>query len=202
MMHELLAAFIPLFVSIDAFGLVPMFLSLTEGMDDKVRRQVTFEAVSFALAICLGFMLLGNAMFDALGISQADFKIAGGILLLVLAIIDLLIRGKPAVDENVAIGIFPLAMPLIAGPGVEFHHSDSGAALFKPPFAFAGTQRDAGSEQAGHGPARRHRGAPDPNGDRAGVDAELALTHRDRTFSDRLIRQASPFCLPPEPCRR
>jgi multiple antibiotic resistance protein len=116
MMHELLAAFIPLFVSIDAFGLVPMFLSLTEGMDDKVRRQVTFEAVSFALAICLGFMLLGNAMFDALGISQADFKIAGGILLLVLAIIDLLIRGKPAVDENEAIGIFPLAMPLIAGP--------------------------------------------------------------------------------------
>jgi len=115
-MRELLAAFIPLFVSIDAFGLVPVFLSLTEGMSATLRRQVTFEAVSFALGICLGFMFLGNAMFKALGISQADFRIAGGILLLVLAIIDLLIRGKPAVDENSGIGIFPLAMPLIAGP--------------------------------------------------------------------------------------
>jgi multiple antibiotic resistance protein len=116
MMSGLLAAFIPLFVSIDAFGLVPVFLSLTDGMSEKLRRQVTFEAVSFALAICLGFMFLGNAMFTVLGISQADFRIAGGILLLVLAIIDLLIRGKPAVDENSGIGIFPLAMPLIAGP--------------------------------------------------------------------------------------
>jgi multiple antibiotic resistance protein len=61
-------------------------------------------------------MFLGNAMFSALGISQADFRIAGGILLLVLAIIDLLIRGKPAVDEHSGIGVFPLAMPLIAGP--------------------------------------------------------------------------------------
>jgi multiple antibiotic resistance protein len=116
MIRELLASFIPLFVSIDAFGLVPVFLSLTAGMSDKLRRQVTFEAVFFALAICLGFMFLGNAMFKALGITQADFRIAGGILLLVLAIIDLLIRGKPAVDENQGIGIFPLAMPLIAGP--------------------------------------------------------------------------------------
>jgi multiple antibiotic resistance protein len=105
-----------LFVSIDAFGLVPVFLSLTDGMSEKSRRQVTFEAVSFALAICLGFMFLGNAMFTVLGISQADFRIAGGILLLVLAIIDLLIRGKPAVDEHSGIGIFPMAMPLIAGP--------------------------------------------------------------------------------------
>jgi multiple antibiotic resistance protein len=61
-------------------------------------------------------MFLGNGMFHALGITQADFRIAGGILLLVLAIIDLLIRGKPAVDEDRGVGIFPLAMPLIAGP--------------------------------------------------------------------------------------
>src|SRR5271154_5670271 len=110
MMHEFLAVFIPLFVSIDAVGLVPVFLALTDGMSEKLRRQATFQAVSFALGICLAFMFLGNAMFGVLGITQADFRIAGGILLLVLSIIDLLIRGKPAVDENATIGLFPLAM--------------------------------------------------------------------------------------------
>ena len=115
-MHNLLSFFIPLFVSLDAFGLVPLFLSLTDGMTDERRRHVTFEAVTFALIICLGFMFLGNGVFRIIGITQADFRIAGGILLLVLAIIDLLIRGKPAVDEEQSVGLFPLAMPLIAGP--------------------------------------------------------------------------------------
>jgi len=115
-MHDFLAAFVPLLVAIDAFGLVPVFLALTEGMTDERRREVTVEAVSFALAICVGFMFVGNAVFHLLGITQADFRIAGGILLLVLAIIDLLILGKPAVTEEKTIGLFPLAMPLIAGP--------------------------------------------------------------------------------------
>jgi multiple antibiotic resistance protein len=115
-MHEFWAAFIPLFVSIDAFGLVPLFLSLTAGMPSSQRRQVTFEAIWFALAICVGFMFLGNATFHFLGITPADFRIAGGVLLLVLAIIDLLIPGKPSVPEQGDVGVFPLAMPLIAGP--------------------------------------------------------------------------------------
>ena len=115
-MHNLLSAIIPLFISIDAFGLLPVFLSLTDGMTPARRREVTLEAVGFGLGICLGFMFLGNAMFHVLGIAPADFRIAGGILLLVLAIIDLLIPGKPAVTEQATVGLFPLAMPLIAGP--------------------------------------------------------------------------------------
>ncbi|MBV8780503.1 MAG: MarC family protein [Phycisphaerae bacterium] len=115
-LHDFFAAFIPLFVSIDAFGLVPIFIGITDGMGEERRRQITFQAAFFALAICLAFMLLGRGLFGFLGITQADFRIAGGVLLLVLAIIDLLIRGKPAVDENQMIGLFPLAMPLIAGP--------------------------------------------------------------------------------------
>ena len=115
-MREFWAAFIPLFVSIDAFGLVPVFLALTAGMPATRRREITFEATGFGLIICLLFMFLGNAMFRALGISPADFRIAGGVLLLVLAIIDLLISGKPAVPEHATMGLFPLAMPLIAGP--------------------------------------------------------------------------------------
>ena len=115
-MHALLAVFIPLFVSIDAVGLIPVFLSLTSTMTVVRRREVTFEAVSVGLLVCIGFMLLGHAVFRFLGITEADFRIAGGVILLVLSVINLLIPGKPAVDEHDGVGVFPLAMPLIVGP--------------------------------------------------------------------------------------
>jgi multiple antibiotic resistance protein len=109
-------SFIPLFVAIDAFGLVPLFLSVTGGMTEERRRRVTFEAVVAATIIAVSFMFLGRAIFDFLRITEDDFKIAGGIILLVLAILDLLSAGKPAVIEEQTVGIVPLAMPLIIGP--------------------------------------------------------------------------------------
>ena len=115
-MSAFLPYFIPLFVAADPFGLLPVFLSLTHGLDQRRRRAVTFEAVSFALLVSLGFMFLGKAVFRYLGITPADFRIAGGVLLLVLAVIDLLTPGKPAVAERASPGVFPLALPLIAGP--------------------------------------------------------------------------------------
>lgn len=111
-----LSVFIPLFVAIDAFGLVPVFLGVTGEMTDRRRRRVSFEAVSSALAIAIGFMFLGSVIFRFLGIDEADFRIAGGVLLLVLAVLDILIIGKPAVNEKELVGIVPLGMPLIAGP--------------------------------------------------------------------------------------
>jgi multiple antibiotic resistance protein len=113
---SLLPYFIPLFVAIDPIGLLPVFLSLTDGMDRRRRRRVTFEAVSTALVVSLGFMLLGKAVFGYLGITPADFRIAGGVVLLVFAVYDLLITGKPAVEARASPGVFPLALPLIAGP--------------------------------------------------------------------------------------
>ena len=109
-------SFIPLFVAIDAFGLLPLFLSVTGGMTEERRRRVTFEAVVAATIIAVSFMFLGRAIFDFLRITEDDFKIAGGIILLVLAILDLLSAGKPAVIEEQTVGIVPLAMPLIIGP--------------------------------------------------------------------------------------
>src|SRR5688500_1838834 len=94
-----LEAFIPLFVAIDPFGMVPVFLAVTEGMSDARRRRVTFEAVAAATVICLSFMFLGEGLFRFLGIRDFDFRIAGGVLLLVLAVYDLLVPGKPAVHE-------------------------------------------------------------------------------------------------------
>lgn len=115
-MRQFLEAFIPLFVAIDPVGLVPAFLAVTERMDDARRRRVAAEAVAAGLVIALGFMFVGEALFRFVGITTADFRIAGGAILLVLAIIDLLTVGKPAVHEQEMVGIVPLAMPLIAGP--------------------------------------------------------------------------------------
>lgn len=116
MWTQFLSAFIPLFVAIDPLGMVPVFLGVTAGLDGRRRRAVTLEAVGAALAICVGFMFLGNVLFRYLGIDENDFKIAGGVLLLVLAVLDLVAVGRVAVDERHLSGIVPLATPLIAGP--------------------------------------------------------------------------------------
>ena len=116
MLRHFLEFFIPLFFTMDAFGLLPIFLGVTERLTPEQRRKTIFEAVSAGLIICLGFMFLGEELFRFLGITENHFKIAGGIILLVLAVVDLLTPGKPAVHENQVTGIVPLAMPLIAGP--------------------------------------------------------------------------------------
>jgi multiple antibiotic resistance protein len=108
--------FIPLFVAIDPLGLAPLFVAVTGHLSAAQKRTVILEAAGTAFIICLGFMFLGRAIFHYLGITEADFRIAGGILLLVLAVMDLLRPGKPAVEQTEMIGIVPLATPLIAGP--------------------------------------------------------------------------------------
>src|SRR5215210_7941441 len=115
-LRTFLETFIPLFVAIDAFGMVPVFLAVTDGISERRRRRITFEAVTAATIICLSFMFLGESLFRFLSITNFDFRIAGGVLLLVLAVYDLLTPGKPAVHEPETVGIVPLAMPLIAGP--------------------------------------------------------------------------------------
>ncbi|HEV7302495.1 MAG TPA: MarC family protein [Tepidisphaeraceae bacterium] len=135
-MRSFLETFVPLFVSIDAFGLVPLFLAFTAQLSRKQRRAISFEAVLAATIICLGFMFLGTAIFGLLGISTDDFMIAGGLILLVLAVMDLVMPGKPAVFESEMVGIVPLAMPLIAGPAtltnvlvLSAHHGHAMTAL-------------------------------------------------------------------------
>ena len=116
LLREIFRVILPLFVTIDALGSVPVFLALTRTMTPKQRRTMTFEATAAATVIAIGFMFIGDALFKFLGITLTDFQIAGGVLLLVLAVLDLLIPGKPAVDETETGGFVPLAMPLLAGP--------------------------------------------------------------------------------------
>lgn len=116
MVHRFLEVFIPLFVALDPFGLLPIFLGVTGGFSHERRQRVTWQAAGTAFIVAILFMLAGTAMFQFLGIEQYDFKIGGGIVLLVLAVLDLVIMGKPTIHDQEMVGIVPLGMPLICGP--------------------------------------------------------------------------------------
>ena len=79
-------AFIPLFVSMDPIGVVPFYLSITGGLDRAHRRTVLLEAMATAFLVGAGFIFLGQAVFNYLDITTSDFRVAGGVILLVLAI--------------------------------------------------------------------------------------------------------------------
>jgi multiple antibiotic resistance protein len=114
--ENFLLAWIPLFVAMDPVGLVPIFLGITEKMTPQQRKMVSFQATLTAAIVVVGFMFLGKFMFRALGITVADFQMAGGLILLVIAGVDLVGMEKntlPAADDS---GVVPLGMPLIAGP--------------------------------------------------------------------------------------
>jgi multiple antibiotic resistance protein len=113
-----LLSFIPLFVAIDAFGILPIFISLTAHLSESERGRTSRRAVAAAGLIGIGFMLLGKAVFLYLGITQADFQIAGGALLFSLSLTDLLFEDRTRRFPVQSLGVVPLATPLIVGPAV------------------------------------------------------------------------------------
>lgn len=118
-MEMFLKAFMPLFFAIDAIGILPAFLSVTGDASVIQRRKVVNQAAVTAFGISVFFIFFGQAIFKLLGITVNDFKVAGGILLLVFAVHDLLFdtgeRRKAGNDDT--IGIVPIGTPLIIGPG-------------------------------------------------------------------------------------
>jgi len=112
------SSFIPLFFAIDVVGLLPVFLGLTERMSPEGRRRVGTTACITGAAVATSFIFLGEGVFRMLGVSPVDFRIAGGLLLLIFAVQDLIIGGKPRRNLSPTIGVVPLGMPLIVGPGV------------------------------------------------------------------------------------
>ncbi len=115
---KFLIAFIPIFVAIDAIGMVAIFIGLGANVDAKRRQQEAILGLVTALAISIGFMFLGKLIFQALGITVADFQVAGGLILLAFAVRDLLEMGGEKRPTTEAFGIVPLGMPLIAGPAL------------------------------------------------------------------------------------
>ncbi len=118
----LITAFATLFVVIDPPGLVPLFIALTRGMGPEKRRAMARRACIIASVLLLLFGLAGEAILGFIGISMPAFRIAGGILLFLTALDMLFERrtqrreGQQAEPDHDP-SVFPLATPLIAGPG-------------------------------------------------------------------------------------
>jgi multiple antibiotic resistance protein len=111
-----LLAFIPLFVAIDVFGVLPLFVGLTAGMDERRLRRLTLEAIGAAVLVSLLFLTGGKMIFTFLGITEDDFRVGGGIVLLVLAVTDLLFVRDHQRDPHGSVGVVPIGIPLIMGP--------------------------------------------------------------------------------------
>jgi multiple antibiotic resistance protein len=116
--NNILLSFIPIFVAVDAFGILPMFFSLTRDISQKERTKVIIQSMITAIALSIGFVLLGKIVFKLLGIEMGDFMIAGGAILFSLAIIDIVNPAKSRRSPISELGAVPIGTPLIAGPAV------------------------------------------------------------------------------------
>lgn len=120
-----LTAFVTLLVVVDPPGVVPIVVSMTEGADAARRRATMLRAVAFAFGVAMFFLLAGRSMLTYLGVTLHAFAISGGVLLFATALPMLFgHRGglqAPERDEHSTAGediaIFPLAIPLLSGPG-------------------------------------------------------------------------------------
>jgi multiple antibiotic resistance protein len=119
MIIELLSAFIPIFVAVDAIGTLPIYISLTRGIKNEDRKRIILQSIATALCLAVGFIILGRVIFEFLGISMGDFMIAGGAILFSIAILDIVRPDKDRPPLPVGeLGAVPLGTPLIVGPGV------------------------------------------------------------------------------------
>ncbi|WP_375227908.1 MarC family protein [Roseobacter sp. S98] len=119
----LITAFVTMFVVIDPIGLAPLFVALTQGMSDQARRRIAVRATLTGVLILLAFAAFGEALLSFIGISMPAFRVAGGVLLFLTAL-DMLFERRTKrredqseEDDHDDPSVFPLAIPLIAGPG-------------------------------------------------------------------------------------
>ena len=111
-----LLSFIPIMVALDAPGTLPLYVAMTEGIKKHERRTIVRQSILTALLITIGFVFLGRAVFKALGILVEDFMIAGGIVLLIIAVSEIVRAGERKILISPTIGVVPFGTPLIAGP--------------------------------------------------------------------------------------
>ena len=115
---NLAKAILVLFIMVDPLGNIPIFMSLTEKMPKKQKTKTFNTATIISIILLLIFAFAGQEIFSIFGVSIFSFQIAGGILLLIIAI-RLIITGRIIdLDQNSeSIGAVPIAMPLLVGPG-------------------------------------------------------------------------------------
>jgi len=115
---DVLLPFIPLFVAFDVLGILPVFISLTSDLSFQERKRVIRQSTLTAFLVSIGFLAAGKWIFALLGISVADFQIAGGILLFIISIVDLIFPDRTRTFPKETLGVVPIGIPLIVGPAV------------------------------------------------------------------------------------
>ncbi len=114
-------ALVGVFVIVNPFGNVPIFISLTSRLTSEERRNAIIKSMIIATAILLVFALIGKVLFDLLNVTLDSLRIAGGLLMLAIAF-DMLMGKSPAsrideAEERESVAVTPMATPLLAGPG-------------------------------------------------------------------------------------
>ena len=122
MWQERLSEFVTLFIVVNPFSALPMFLGVTHGFDASTRRRVALTAVLVSFGVLVCFIIGGGFVLEKMGISLRSFQIAGGIILFLVAL-DMVRGGSYAppaaggADQASSVAIYPLAIPKLAGPG-------------------------------------------------------------------------------------
>lgn len=118
-MKNFLMCFVPLFVAVDAIGVLPIFVSFTDKIECTKKSKVIFQSIITASIVALFFLWFGPVLLRFLDISISDFMIAGGVLLLAISLSDLITgQKKQRQTDKDCLGAVPIGIPLITGPAV------------------------------------------------------------------------------------
>ena len=117
-MDIFLLSFIPIFVAMDAIGILPMFIGFTDHLKRREKRKIVTQSIITAFLIGIVFLFLGKWIFKILGVLVSDFKIAGGAVLLAISLRDLLRYEKSIKLPSETMGAVPIGTPLVVGPAV------------------------------------------------------------------------------------
>lgn len=118
MLRDFFLASIALFIALDIVGTLPIYLGMTSGMKHEDRGRVLNVSMAVAFVVALVFAFLGNLIFRYLGITLFDFRIAGGLVLLLVSLAELVNQPEVVNRFSGSTGVVPLAVPLITGPAI------------------------------------------------------------------------------------
>ncbi|HNX57740.1 MAG TPA: MarC family protein [Spirochaetota bacterium] len=118
-MAEFFLCFIPVLVAVDPIGTLPLFMGLTRGIQVRRMRKVVFQSILTALLVSFLFLAVGKIILKYLGVSVGDFMVAGGILLFLFSVVDILFfESRELSSDKESIGAVPIGVPLLAGPAL------------------------------------------------------------------------------------
>jgi len=118
LIKNLFACVLSIFISMNVLGILPIYISFTGNIGIKEKKKIINKALSLTFLITMGFVIIGRFIFLIIGIETYDFLIAGGLILVIIAVLILLDMAYKSPPEIKSIGVVPLATPLLAGPGL------------------------------------------------------------------------------------